>query len=30
MNWIPLAQNRDRWPVVNKPSGSVKGVQFFD
>jgi len=34
MDWIGLAQDRDRWRTlcvcVNEPSGSVKGGEFLD
>jgi hypothetical protein len=34
MDWIDLAQDRDRWRVivnaVNEPSGSVKCREFLD
>jgi len=33
MNWIDLAQDRDRWwaivNVVNEPSGSIKCGEFI-
>ena len=34
MDWIKLAQDRDRWRelvnVVNEPSGSIKCKEFLD
>jgi hypothetical protein len=30
MDWIELAQNRDRWrELVNEPSGSIKYWEFL-
>jgi hypothetical protein len=31
MEWIDLAQDRDRWrDIVNKPPGSIKRGKFLD
>jgi hypothetical protein len=31
MDWIDLAQDRDRWRAVeNEPSGSIKCGEFLD
>jgi len=30
MDWIGLAQDRDRWRSGNEPSGSVKCREFLD
>ena len=34
MNWIGLAQDRDRWRALcecgNEPSGSIQYGEFFD
>jgi hypothetical protein len=31
MDWIDLAQDRDKWrAVVNEPSGSIKCGKFFE
>jgi hypothetical protein len=30
MNWIELAEDRDRWRAVNELSGSIKCGEFLD
>jgi hypothetical protein len=31
MDWIELAQDRDRWrALMNEPLGSIKREEFFD